>query len=47
MKCPVFGGAELVHNTREMDANGVLVVVIADFCPSCGEGVLDRENADR
>lgn len=47
MKCPCCGGAELVRDTREIDANGVPVVITGDFCPSCGECVLDRENGDR
>lgn len=47
MKCPVCGGAELARDTREMDANGIPVVVAGDFCPACGEVILDRENGDR
>lgn len=47
MKCPVCGGAELACDTREMDANGVTLVITGDFCPSCGECILDRENGDR
>lgn len=47
MKCPVCGGAELIRATRGIDAKGVQVVVTGDFCPSCGECVLDRENGDR
>ena len=47
MKCPVCGGDELARDTREMDANGVLVMITGDFCPTCGECILDRENGDR
>ena len=47
MKCPVCGGAELIRDTRAIDAKGVQVVVTGDFCPSCGECVLDRGNSDR
>lgn len=47
MKCPVCGGAELARDTREIDANGVPVVITGDFCPLCAECVLDRENGDR
>ena len=47
MKCPVCGNAELVRDTREMDADGVPVVITGDFCPACGEVILDRENGDR
>ena len=47
MKCPVCGGDELARDTREMDANGVVVMITGDFCPTCGECILDRENGDR
>ncbi|MBP3981285.1 type II toxin-antitoxin system MqsA family antitoxin [Acidovorax sp. JG5] len=47
MKCPVCGGAELIRDTRAIDAKGVQVVVTGDFCPSCGECILDHENGDR
>ena len=47
MICPCCGGAELVRDTREVDADGVRVVVTADFCPACNEAILDRENGDR
>lgn len=47
MKCPACGAAELVRDTREMDAKGVPVAITGDFCPACGECVLDRENGDR
>ncbi len=47
MMCPCCGGGELVRDTREVDADGVHVVVTADFCPACGEVILDRENGDR
>ena len=47
MKCPLCGGSELVRETREIDANGVLVMSTGDFCPACGEVILDRENGDR
>ncbi|SDP86085.1 hypothetical protein SAMN05216303_10866 [Rhodoferax sp. OV413] len=30
-----------------MDANGVHLVITGDFCPACGECILDRENGDR
>ena len=47
MNCPACGAAELVRDTRELDATGVRVRVTADFCPNCGEPVLDWENGDR
>ena len=46
MKCPVCGGSKLVRDTREMDANGVPVVITGEFCPACSECILDRENGD-
>ena len=47
MICPCCGGAELVRDTREVDADGVHVVVTGDFCSACREVILDRENGDR
>ena len=47
MICPCCGGAELVRDTREVDADGVHVVVTAGFCPACNEAILDLENGDR
>ena len=47
MICPCCGGAELERDTREVDANGVHVVVTGDFCPACREVILDRENGER
>ena len=51
MKCPACGAAELVHDMRDMPYNykgesTTLPSVTGDFCPSCGEAVLDfRESA--
>ena len=52
MKCPVCGGAELQHATRDMpytykSTTTLIPAVTGDFCPSCGEVVLDREQGDR
>lgn len=52
MKCPVCGGAELIHDTRDIPCiykgeTAVIPMVTGDFCPACGEAVLDRENGDR
>jgi len=52
MKCPCCGAAELIHDTRDMpytykgDVTSIPAVT-GDFCPACGEVVLDRENGDR
>lgn len=52
MKCPCCGAAELIHDTRDMlytykCENTTIPAVTGDFCPACGEVVLDREHGDR
>ena len=52
MKCPCCGAAELVHDTRDLPytykgQETVIAAVKADYCPECGEAVLDRLNGDR
>jgi HTH-type transcriptional regulator / antitoxin MqsA len=52
MKCPSCGAARLVHDTRDMDyvykgEQTKIRQVTGDFCPSCGEVVLNREHGDR
>lgn len=52
MKCPVCGAAELVHDTRDMPYTykgeaTTIPAVTGDFCPACGEALLDREHGDR
>ncbi len=52
MKCPICGGAELVHDTRDLShtykgETTVIPTVEGDFCSSCGEGVLTMEAATR
>ncbi|URI11992.1 type II toxin-antitoxin system MqsA family antitoxin (plasmid) [Aquincola tertiaricarbonis] len=52
MICPECGAAELVHDTRDMpvEHNGqttTIPAVSGDYCPACGEAVLDREQGDR
>ncbi|MFI4920261.1 MAG: type II toxin-antitoxin system MqsA family antitoxin [Gammaproteobacteria bacterium] len=46
MKCPNCGKAELVHGTRDMPyvykgETKVIPTVVADYCPACGEGVME------
>jgi len=46
MKCPSCVVAELVHDTRDMpytykNESTVIPAVTGDFCPACGEAVLD------
>jgi HTH-type transcriptional regulator/antitoxin MqsA len=52
MKCPSCGAADLIHDTRDVpytykgEATSIPVVT-GDFCPACGEIVMDREHGDR
>ena len=52
MKCPCCGAAELIHDTRDMPyvykgESTTIPTVTGDFCPACGEVVLNREHGDR
>lgn len=52
MKCPCCGAAELIHDTRDVPytyktETTILPTVTGDFCPACGEVVLEREQGDR
>lgn len=52
MKCPSCAAAVLVHDTRDMPytykgESTVLAAVTGDFCPACGEAVLDAEESAR
>jgi len=52
MKCPVCGGAELIHDTRDLTyiykgEDTIIPAVTGDFCPACNEVVLDCVNGDR
>ncbi len=52
MKCPNCGAAKLIHDTRDMSytykgEQTTIPAVTGDFCPACGEVVLDREQGDR
>ena len=52
MKCPNCGAARLIHDTRDMSytykgEHTTIMAVTGDFCPACGEVVLDREQGDR
>lgn len=52
MICPECGAAELVHDTRDelytyKGQTTTIPAVTADYCPVCGEGVLEREHGDR
>ncbi len=52
MKCPTCAAAKLVHDTRDMPyaykgESTIIPAVIGDFCPACGEAVLDRAESTR
>jgi HTH-type transcriptional regulator / antitoxin MqsA len=52
MKCPVCGAAELIRDTRDIPytykgESTVIPAVTGDFCPACGESVLDMAEATR
>lgn len=52
MKCPACGAAELVHETRDMPytykgETTTIPAVSGEFCPACGESVLDAAESAR
>ncbi|MEO8298801.1 MAG: type II toxin-antitoxin system MqsA family antitoxin [Burkholderiales bacterium] len=52
MKCPVCGAAELIHDTRDVPytykgETATILAVTGDYCPACGEVILEREAGDR
>ncbi|MBF0415218.1 MAG: type II toxin-antitoxin system MqsA family antitoxin [Magnetococcales bacterium] len=52
MKCPVCAAAELVHDTRDVPytykgESTCIRTVTGDFCPACGEAVLDMAESNR
>jgi HTH-type transcriptional regulator / antitoxin MqsA len=52
MKCPACGAAELVPGTRDtpytyIGESTTLPAVNGDFCPACGEAVLDAKESRR
>ena len=52
MKCPSCGGAELVRDTRDLPYSykgqqGLVQQITGDFCPACGEVILDAAQGDR
>ncbi len=52
MKCPICGGAELIHDTRDVPYSykgeqTTIPGVEGDFCPACGEIILDMANSTR
>ncbi len=52
MRCPVCGVAELVRDTRDMPyiykgESTLISLVTGDFCPACGEAVLEKSESER
>jgi HTH-type transcriptional regulator/antitoxin MqsA len=52
MKCPICGQAELIRDTRDVPYSykgeaTTLPSIEGDFCPACGEVILDRTNSMR
>lgn len=52
MKCPTCGAAELIHDTRDLPyiykgEPTTIPAITGDYCPACGEVILDREHGDR
>ena len=52
MKCPVCGGAELVHDTRDLPytykgQTTTIEAVQGDYCPACAEVLTGPEESQR
>ena len=52
MKCPTCAAAKLVHDTRDMPytykgESTTIPAVSGDYCPACGEVVLDMAESTR
>ena len=52
MKCPCCRAAELISDTRDLPytykgETTTLPAVTGEYCPACGEVVLNREHGDR
>jgi HTH-type transcriptional regulator / antitoxin MqsA len=52
MKCPCCGAAQLIQDTRDIPytykgEQTIIPAVTGDFCPACGEIILNREHGDR
>lgn len=52
MKCPICAEAQLVHDTRDIPytykgESTVIPQVLGEFCPACGEAVLERKESSR
>ncbi|WP_297446456.1 type II toxin-antitoxin system MqsA family antitoxin [Acidiferrobacter sp.] len=52
MKCPVCGSAELIPDTRDLPYTykgeaTTIPAVTGEFCPACGEVILESGESDR
>ena len=52
MKCPTCGKADLMHDSRDLPytykgESTVISGVTGDYCPACGEAVLDAAESAR
>ena len=52
MRCPICAEADLVHDTRDLPytykgETTAIPAVAGDFCPACGESVLDAAESAR
>lgn len=52
MKCPTCAAAELVRDTRDLPytykgETTTIPAVVGDYCPACGESVLDAAESAR
>jgi HTH-type transcriptional regulator/antitoxin MqsA len=50
MQCPICADADLIHDTRDVQytykgESTVFDNITADFCPACGEFILDADEA--
>jgi HTH-type transcriptional regulator/antitoxin MqsA len=52
MKCPICANAELLHDTRDLPytykgESTIIPGVTGEFCPACGEAILDAAESAR
>ncbi len=52
MKCPVCGAAELLADRRDLPYSykgetTLILAVVGEFCPSCGEAITDAQESER
>jgi HTH-type transcriptional regulator / antitoxin MqsA len=52
MQCPICAGADLIHDTRDVQytykgESTIIEHITAQFCPACGELILDADEGRR